>query len=58
MCNLCSINHFSDDEFDDEHEYDEAPTVCVHGASQVPSVSCEMDLTAQSFKFVSAGSSF
>lgn len=56
MCNLCSINHFVDDELDDE--YDE-PSLCVHGANHQHQAGTEQaDLSAQAFYPVSQGSSF
>lgn len=68
MCNLCSINHFADDEWGDEFD-ESVSTVCVHGANR-QGVShqtshqdnhAKHDLSEQLFyqnAFVSAGSSF
>lgn len=59
MCNLCSINHFTDDDFDDEYDEHE-PSLCVHHANHAINLN-EQDLSTQEFRptgFISAGSSF
>lgn len=58
MCHLCSINHFIDDEFDDEFEHDEpSQHECVYGLSHAQTD--EHDERGEPvFYPVSVGSSF